>query len=267
MGQKDIRLYWHGGAEGTVNYGDTLSPHIVEMMAARRVCFANLARCDMVAIGSILDKAVRKTGKRKWVLNFDELRVWGTGSFGGGHLKNHSNLSCHSVRGPRTRDLMGLDADLPMGDPGLLVREWAEKQKPYYPLGIIPHVADWNNPYLKHLSECYPKSATIDLRDPDIKGIARKISSCELIISTSLHGIITADAYNIPNIWLRLSDNVHKADWKFTDYFQSVDRNIVEPFSPSQLPLDLTEIASCADPSMIDARINDLHRSFKTMNI
>ena len=57
-----------------------------------------------------------------------------------------------------------------------------------------------------------------------------KILSCEVILSSSLHGIIIADAYAIPNQWSTFTDKIAEgAEFKFHDYFLSVEKNIDKP--------------------------------------
>jgi pyruvyltransferase len=47
---------------------------------------------------------------------------------------------------------------------------------------------------------------------------------CEKIISSSLHGLIISDAYGIPNARVNVSNKLFGGDFKFIDYYKSVDR-------------------------------------------
>ena len=58
-----------------------------------------------------------------------------------------------------------------------------------------------------------------------------EICSCNYIISSSLHGLILADAYGIPNLWISVSDKVKGVDCKFADYFSGVGREFVSPMN------------------------------------
>ena len=63
----------------------------------------------------------------------------------------------------------------------------------------------------------------IDVFD-SAESIVRQSLECELIASSSLHGLILADTLEIPNYWLRLNGEVVKDGFKFYDYFSSVQR-------------------------------------------
>jgi pyruvyltransferase len=46
--------------------------------------------------------------------------------------------------------------------------------------------------------------------------------SCEKIVSSSLHGLILADLYEVPNSWI-FFNNFEKSTFKFSDYYQSLN--------------------------------------------
>jgi hypothetical protein len=67
----------------------------------------------------------------------------------------------------------------------------------------------------------------INLINNDHKAVTRQILSCEQIVSSSLHGVIVAQAYGIPAVWVRFSDKLSGDNVKFDDYFKSVG---VDPY-------------------------------------
>jgi hypothetical protein len=57
-------------------------------------------------------------------------------------------------------------------------------------------------------------------REPE--AVFRDVAACESILSSSLHGLITADSFRIPSAWAGLSDKVIGDGFKFRDYFSSL---------------------------------------------
>ena len=60
------------------------------------------------------------------------------------------------------------------------------------------------------------------LIDPTDKweNVIDAIVSCKSVVSSSLHGLICSDAYNIPNLWIDEFE-LKEGDFKFKDYFSS----------------------------------------------
>ncbi len=266
-----IRLYWSGGNRSDINFGDSISPRIVEQLSGKKVVYANIDACDVAAIGSILNKIVTRQWKRMLRLRLDKIRIWGTGAFGPDDLlKGRSGLAIAAVRGVLTRDALKLDATAALGDPGLLVDRLAGPADKKFRWGIIPHVVDRKLGIIHDMHKNTDHSCIIDLADPDILGVAKKIRSCDFIISSSLHGLITADAFGIPNVWMRVSGNIFGGDWKFLDYFSTVDRTETAPLYPAETALNLGSLEDTAARvarQTVERRQNDLEKSFAQMGL
>ncbi len=58
------------------------------------------------------------------------------------------------------------------------------------------------------------------------KEFINELLEVENVISSSLHGLIMADAYGIPNARVNISNKLIGGDFKFKDYYMSVDRKI-----------------------------------------
>jgi pyruvyltransferase len=139
----------------------------------------------------------------------------------------------HAVRGPLTRDLIikqGVSCPEVYGDPGLLVSEiYNPNFEKKYKLGIIPHYVDKGNENVIYLKEKYPDEVLIiDIQD-SFENVIDNVNRCEMIASSSLHGVITADAYGIPSLWIKLSENVNGGNFKYRDYMLSIGRKQMNP--------------------------------------
>ena len=131
-----------------------------------------------------------------------------------------------SVRGPLTRQKF-LDAGIPCpelyGDLGLFFRYLSPPlpRTDKFRVGLIPHYSD------KVIAEAHkqPGWTIIDIcqaSTPD--KFVKEIHECDVILSSSLHGIIISDSYNIPAYHVVLSDLLIGGDFKFRDYYASVER-------------------------------------------
>ncbi len=55
--------------------------------------------------------------------------------------------------------------------------------------------------------------------------VCAEISACARILSSSLHGLVVADSYGIPNARLVLSNQIIGGDFKFRDYALGIGRS------------------------------------------
>ena len=257
-----IRLYWWRNT-AEPNFGDELSPVIVEHVSGRSVAWASMDNCDLFAIGSILDKAIGRRWRRMMHRPFSRPIVWGSGAFGKPHLYRNHNFIVRAVRGPKTRDAIGAGS-VPMGDPALFLHEMIEPTPKRYRWGIVPHMVDRDDPAIKAMLNDTPGTTVIDPVNPDPLAVARQIVQCDFIVSSSLHGLIAADALGVPNVWVKLGDRLIGGNWKFEDYFASVERDTA-PASADVRLQDLEEIARSASADIIERRIADLRQAFTDM--
>ena len=143
-----------------------------------------------------------------------------------------------------------------LGDPGLLVSKiYPNNVQKKYKLGIIPHYSektDFNKQIIKLSQNDYK---IIDIQQ-DVKFVVEEICQCECILSSSLHGLIFADSYNIPNRQLIISDKLAGGDYKFRDYYSAfgnklpesidiretiIDNNLIENIIASYIAKDITK--------------------------
>ena len=96
-----------------------------------------------------------------------------------------------------------------------------------YKLGIIPHFIDKDHPWLgKELPE---DIRIIDIQNRDIFAFIDDVNRCERIVSSSLHGLIVADAYSIPSRWVKFSDKIGGGNFKYIDYYRSIGKTTDRP--------------------------------------
>nr|WP_181718245.1 polysaccharide pyruvyl transferase family protein [Psychrobacter sp.] len=136
-----------------------------------------------------------------------------------------------SIRGMETaKCLLEAGIDVPdnsvYGDPALILPLF---YKPSISgpkkIGICPHYI--HKPYF--LKNIFIKNSLkiIDVQK-DVETVVDSISSSSVCISTSLHGLIVAQAYNIPWVWLEISDNPpFGKDFKFKDFFSTLNESQV----------------------------------------
>lgn len=191
---KVINAYWWRPRTGPHNFGDELGAIILRKLGfkVRRTSFA---KAEYLLTGTVLDPAEEKN---------PNAIVIGSGA-GHTHDAVH-NFKVLAVRGKLTADCLKVDA--PLGDLGLLASIVWAKQPPQYDIGVVRHYVDDNE---------YPfADIIIDATEP-AEEVIKKISSCRVIMSSSLHGIIIADSYGIPNMRIA-RDDVITGDWKWLDH-------------------------------------------------
>ena len=211
------------------NLGDELNFYILKAVSPYKLynyrdiyCFSST---NYSCIGSLIDIGL---------LNNHTI-IWGSGAMIGKGKLNYKPLKVCAVRGKLTRKYLleqGIDCPEIYGDPALLLPKiYQPKVEKQYKLGVIPHYVDQENPLVTELSHLYGGNVCIiKMKDyRDWKDVVDNINRCEQIISSSLHGLILSDAYNIPNAWVEFSDRVAGEGFKFKDYFSAVERETMRP--------------------------------------
>lgn len=194
----------------TTNFGDLLGPWLVNKMTGYEPLWVPKNEPHYVTVGSILGHVQASS------------IVWGTGSFGSeGNADIASGDRYLAVRGPLTRARLQMykqDCEKIYGDPALLVPDYYPRRKePDVEVGVVLR---WSERKRKRALAA-KGIPVIDLETDRIEDTLDNILSCKRIISTSLHGLILADAYNIPNSWL-LAETGYGKEHKFWDYLLSV---------------------------------------------
>lgn len=210
------------------NLGDDLNFYILKSLTRKPLFNLPSILCknreNILMIGSIIESLADKNSI-----------IWGSGAmYGGEKTLSKKPKKVLAVRGPLTREYLlsqGIDCPEVYGDPALLLpRIYDPQPTKKYKLGVIPHNVDFESELLSELKDD-PEVKIIRLKGyEDWHKVIDEICECEFVISSSLHGLIISDAYGIPNLWIKLSDKVLGGDFKYFDYFMSVDRKVSKPF-------------------------------------
>lgn len=215
LDEDSIKLFWYNRE---TNFGDYLNYDLVSNITDKKVQWVpyNYNKEYYMAIGSILQVATDKT------------IVWGSGLIDDKQLPIKKPKEILAVRGPLTRKRL-IEAKMKCpeiyGDPALLMPEYySPNSEKKFDLGIIPHYVDKHNDFF--LQKFSPNIKIIDIEQPNYKKFIDDVTSCNKIISSSLHGIIIADAYDIPALRIKFSNKIVGGDFKFNDYFLSINRSI-----------------------------------------
>lgn len=208
--------FWTRGCEGwsQPNFGDELVPLLLQKAEVKQFQWAAPRDADWVLSGSILEHLPRR---------------WDGTICGAGLLHEESRIDVSkarvlAVRGKLTLerlDGLGDPKDVTLGDPALLVPTWIRQYQGKWDLGVIPHWSD------KELMKRYPYGHYIDVRKPP-EEVIEDIAKCKRVISSSLHGIIVADAYGIPRQAELFPDAITRiqhegGDFKWRDYASIYD--------------------------------------------
>lgn len=194
------------------NFGDRLAPLIVSLMLQRAgLPSAALPERRLLAVGSILHFA--ESGDV----------VWGSGRNGRIAESDHvfSDLDVRAVRGPRTREWLldqGVHCPEVFGDPALLLPvlrpdlvKLAQERR--HRVTFVSHIDD--------LPHSVPRGVNVLSPRADVETILRSLVQSELVIATSLHPIIVAEAFGVP---ARSIVNQSEPEFKFADHFLSTGR-------------------------------------------
>jgi len=206
--EKNVRAWW-SKTPLPGNYGDILTPFYIFHETKLKAVHTKSREGVLFGAGSIIRLAR------------NNCTIWGSGAISRKDKVNH-RLKIVAVRGPRTRDILmkqGIKCPEIYGDPVLLLHRFInDKVDKLYEIGIIPHYMD----YLRVSNMFKDKNVLVINILEGIKEVTSLIRQCNVIISSSLHGLISAHAYNIPYAWVKFSDRLTGDDTKFFDFAESV---------------------------------------------
>ncbi len=193
------------------NFGDAISAVVVRYVWGSVEVVDREYKGKMLAIGSLLQRALRENDI-----------VWGAGLIKDIKIESPKGVKWLSVRGSLTRERIS-GADIPeiYGDPALIISDiYNPEIKKKHKVGGVPHYIDdregWNSFYKISLLDKW-------------QNVIDNVKSCDLILSSSLHGLVVAEAYGIPAVWIKPTDKIGGGEFKFQDYFLGTDRTEQTP--------------------------------------
>lgn len=212
--------WWRGPSNNTrKNFGDELGPLLLSHFADMSVGWTGPALAEIVSTGSILDVLpqigwqgiVAGSGKLQSTTCPDLIDATVLG------LRGHLTASDAKLRRHDRHNLV-------VGDPALLCDELVAVNTKDHPLGLIAHWSDIDRVLYKKYAHLNPFEI---LATDDPVTVIAQIGSCERLISSTLHGVIVADAYAIPRQpeqFPRINHQWEGGEFKWHDYFSSINQ-------------------------------------------
>lgn len=229
------------------NFGDALSPHLMQHLLRREVQGGTPANADIMAVGSIFFKGEYFFFERqrlvsramlKWLwykikaLWQKPLVVWGSAFLHEPMVPkkclHYRKLDIRAVRGEATRRLLmkagfTVPTDTVLGDPGLFYPELLGDYrliKKKYELAIVPGYNDFEKAkeLWKKTNAVGIKTILIDVLQKDPVQTLREIAESRKVVASAMHALIVSDAMGIPNRGISFpSFNA----WKVGDYYSA----------------------------------------------
>lgn len=209
-------IYW----KKRVNLGDALAPVIFDWMLAKKNIpddFTTDKTYALATVGSIVDLG-----------RFDSV-IWGSGlqsfeSVINTSKAHYKKLDIRAVRGPFTRQVLldcGYSCPEIYGDPGILMPMIynPQKLKKRNKIILINHYSIEES----HVKNYGEQMELLDIQTADYKSFIDILCTAQKVISSSLHGIILAEAYGIPAVFL-LQNPQNKEILKYYDWYFSTNR-------------------------------------------
>ncbi len=210
--QNAVNLHWWKLGIQKQNVGDALSTVVVEYMMERNQISSDHSSDNktkhLFAIGSIIDTT------------YQDATVWGSGILNGYRTfwwRKLRSLDIRCVRGPETRRVLmanGFMCPECYGDPAVLM------PLIYNPTLAPSYEQTCEYKVIRHHSDNSISPNSLSPMTDDYKAFIDELTKCKRVVSSSLHGIILAEAYGIPAVLLKHDLNM----FKYEDYYHSTGR-------------------------------------------
>lgn len=216
------------------NMGDRLNKLIIEKCFGYSVERCSFLDGEICAIGSCLAQytlhgsSLMRMQQRINGLKNPHVYIWGTGFINYTDCEGHffkKNMDFRAVRGEMTRkrieEMTGRKLDIPTADGGILASSLLpEMPQKRYEVGIIPHICDLKDHRVTEIASKYENAKLINVKDDPLQ-VVKEIAECRTILSSSLHGLVVADSFSIPNHYVIFSERPLGDGYKFADYYSA----------------------------------------------
>ena len=243
---KTVKAYWW---REVPNFGDALAPFLLEHFSGVRVEWETVSRSRVASVGSILEHIPP---------------LWDGYILGSGMLHEDSRLQVHQMRSGITARILALRGPLtarvipgeyPLGDPGILADELVGAQPKRWDLGILPHFSDTE--LTPRFEKLMPPGTVVKVISPGDHPleVVRQIGSCRRVVTSSLHGMVVADAFGIPRrVEMAKANLSDGGTFKFRDYSASI-----------QTPFEVGKMVEASRFRVEDAKfaVYDAYRALK----
>jgi len=242
-----LRGFWW---DRKANFGDAVGPWLAAKLTQKPVVNVRATKDNPVPREG---RAIALVGSIIHMINRPDVDIWGAGLMRPlsekSLLRNLTGVRVHAVRGHLTRHELRtkLDWDVPevLGDPALLLsRHYTANLEPAgsSKIAFVPHMS--HRPSFKNINN--DVLDVVDVRE-DLRIVVDKIASAKACVSTSLHGLIVAQSYGVPWVWLNITDaELGGGDFKFNDFFSTLEGEVPASMKVSRndlAELDILEVA------------------------
>lgn len=198
------------------NNGDALTSFIVSRLLKGIPIYAPANCPHLLATGSILFMANSHS------------TIWGSGVLNKqAHLPQVTPTQVRALRGRDSADFLthrGVRlGHLPFGDPGIfaadLINPRGEPLATRYKIAVVPHHDSVRHPLFAEAAN-RDDVCVVNILDDSLKPL-EQIARSEVVISQSLHGLVYAESFAKPSLWISTrSDEIW--NFKFHDWFTTV---------------------------------------------
>lgn len=239
-----VPAYWW---DVTANFGDLLGPMLIDYLGGSSAINVRSFPSSEPALYSVGSVVGHLTGPGA--------TIWGAGVIGElsapkvAELATRRPAAITAVRGALTRreltQRLGWDVPEVYGDPALLLPRFYAPRPAPESAGKIVLVPHYKHKHLfEHLDDDHVFVLDVQ-QGPEV--VIDQIAAASHCISSSLHGLVIAQAYGVPWTWLRLADlQLHGDRFKFEDFFTVLDRDQVSELDVTSADAPALDVVAAA---------------------